>query len=320
MKVKPSRLLALIIGSLLLAVTSASAQTSPLLAQLHALQAKVQARETENLKKGPGANIPRKWSDIIQAFDALLAAHKNEKTDDVAQVALAKAMLNAEPYRHTGNSLLDPGVYQGGVFSQDDLCIADLQQVIKDYPETPTARQADDDIQSIQQAGFAPDLAARRKLIGEPLPDFSVTDYTGVQLSPARFQGKVVLLDYWGTDCAPCLLEMANVAKVYAQYRAQGFVVVGVTRAIGFGPRGTDPKTLNANLTAFLKKYNMTWPQYCAAGNSPRSPLGLNELFDKFHVTVLPDNFLIGRDGKIIAMHLFGDDLTDAVAKAVAGK
>jgi hypothetical protein len=63
----------------------------------------------------------------------------------------------------------------------------------------------------------------------------------------------------------------------------------------------------------------MPWPEYCVG-----VPLQLsgphNELFAKLLVNETPANFLVGRDGKIIGMDLFGDDLDEAVAKALAAK
>lgn len=287
------------------------AATQNVSAQLQTLQAKVQARMAVAIKKGPEAFVPRAWADIIQAYDAILTAHKNEKTDDVAQVALAKALLNAGIYR--------PGPPYEGIFHQWDICIAQLQQVAEDYPGTPTAKQAAQFAQDFQED--AEQVAARRQLIGQPLPDFHLADYEGKPLSPSGFKGQVVFVDFWGTGCVPCLEEMSTVAKLYAQYHGKGFEVLGVCWATNFGLlRGADIKT---NLAAFLTDYNMTWPEFCAGGPSG-GPDGTqtNELFDKLRVTGggIPANYLVGRDGKIIGMDLHGDDLGEAVAKALAAK
>jgi len=319
MKIKPLLILAAMVGCRFVAISpvlaqirlvnslpspspSSGAAPSGVTAQLQALQAKVEIRKTAAEGKGPPANSHKAWADIVQAFDSLLAAHKNEKTDAVAQVALAKAMLYA-------------GVQHGGVFYQWDICVAQLKEVVKDYPGTPTARQATQLVQEYQ--ADADYLAARRQLVGQPMPDFHVRDYEGRPLSPAGFKGKVVLLDYCGPGCPGCLLEMPGIANLYGQYRAQGFEVIGVCWASSFQGGGS----IKANLSAFLQAHDMTWPVFCDGAPPPGGRFGQNELFQKLCVgAVLPDNYLVGRDGKIVGMDLKGDDLDDAVAKALAAK
>jgi thiol-disulfide isomerase/thioredoxin len=63
--------------------------------------------------------------------------------------------------------------------------------------------------------------------IGSRLPDFSVTDLQGGQISSADLRGKVVLIDFWATWCQPCKKEMPGYQKLLDRYSPQGFVVIG---------------------------------------------------------------------------------------------
>jgi len=63
--------------------------------------------------------------------------------------------------------------------------------------------------------------------IGSRLPDFSVKDLQGREVSSVDLRGKVVLVDFWATWCQPCKKEMPGYQKLLDSYGSRGFVVVG---------------------------------------------------------------------------------------------
>jgi len=63
--------------------------------------------------------------------------------------------------------------------------------------------------------------------IGSRLPDFSVKDLQGREISSADLRGKVVLIDFWATWCQPCKQEMPGYQKLVDRYGDRGFAVVG---------------------------------------------------------------------------------------------
>jgi len=63
--------------------------------------------------------------------------------------------------------------------------------------------------------------------IGSRLPEFSLKDLQGRQLSSADLRGKVVLIDFWATWCQPCKKEMPGYQKLLDLYGPRGFVVIG---------------------------------------------------------------------------------------------
>src|ERR1700693_685008 len=63
--------------------------------------------------------------------------------------------------------------------------------------------------------------------IGSHLPDFSVKDLQGHELSSADLRGRVVLVDFWATWCQPCKQEMPGYQKLVDRYGSRGFAVVG---------------------------------------------------------------------------------------------
>jgi peroxiredoxin len=60
-------------------------------------------------------------------------------------------------------------------------------------------------------------------------PDFARTDLDGARIRLADYRGKVVLLSFWATWCAPCLEEMPRFVEWQKHYGAQGLQVLGVS-------------------------------------------------------------------------------------------
>jgi thiol-disulfide isomerase/thioredoxin len=64
--------------------------------------------------------------------------------------------------------------------------------------------------------------------IGSRLPEFSVKDLRGKELSSADLKGKVVVVDFWATWCQPCKKEMPGYQKLVDLYGKSGFAVIGL--------------------------------------------------------------------------------------------
>jgi len=220
----------------------------------------------------------------LKQFDALLAEHKNEKTDDVAQILSMKAMLYVQ------------------VMDDPKKAVVLLNQLKRDFPDTKPGQNADRMIESVKEQEVAKEV--QRSLVeGSTFPDFSAKDIQGGALSVANHKGKVVLLDFWATWCTPCVQELPNVIKTYDKYHAQGFDVIGIS---------LDQQ--KSKLTSFLQEKNMTWPQYFDGKGWQ------NELALKYGIRSIPATFLLDGNGKIIGKDLRGEDLSEAVAKALAKK
>ena len=66
--------------------------------------------------------------------------------------------------------------------------------------------------------------------IGFPAPDFSAVDADGEKLSLSSLAGKIVVLDFWASWCAPCSDELPHVEAIASNYADRGVVVIGINR------------------------------------------------------------------------------------------
>ncbi len=65
--------------------------------------------------------------------------------------------------------------------------------------------------------------------IGDHAPDFSLPNKDSKMISLSQYKGKYVLLDFWGSWCAPCRLENKNLVKYYREFHHKGFDILGVS-------------------------------------------------------------------------------------------
>ena len=118
-------------------------------------------------------------------------------------------------------------------------------------------------------------------------PDFSGKDSNGDLVRLSEQRGKVVLVDFWMTTCAPCKVEIPWFVEFARTYRDRGFVVIGV--AVGESWDVVRP---------FLEENGVDYPIL----------LGEDELADRYRVMVLPTTVVVDREGRIAHIH---EGLTD---------
>ena len=59
-------------------------------------------------------------------------------------------------------------------------------------------------------------------------PDVTFTTLQGEKISMASLKGKVVMVNFWATDCPGCIKEMPDLINTYNQYKQKGFEVIAV--------------------------------------------------------------------------------------------
>ncbi|MBX9396142.1 TlpA family protein disulfide reductase [Streptomyces sp. TRM72054] len=121
-------------------------------------------------------------------------------------------------------------------------------------------------------------------------PDLSGKTIDGKQLDVADYKGKVVVLNVWGSWCAPCRAEAKNLETVYQDTKDQGVQFVGInTRDTSTGPA-----------LAFEKEFGVTYPSLY----DPTGRLMLRFEKGTLNPQAIPSTIVIDRDGKIAARTL----------------
>jgi peroxiredoxin len=72
-------------------------------------------------------------------------------------------------------------------------------------------------------------VRAAESLLHKQAPDFVLSDLNGKRVNIHSYRGKVVLLNFWATWCAPCQLEMPRFVAWQKQYGPRGLRVIGIS-------------------------------------------------------------------------------------------
>ena len=116
--------------------------------------------------------------------------------------------------------------------------------------------------------------------VGAEAPGWKLIDPEGRAHSLSDYRGRMVLLDFWGTWCVPCLKTMPGIQSLHEKFKDRGVVVLGVTLG---GDEAGDP-------VAFMKRYGFTYTILLKG----------DDISALYNVAVLPALYLVGDDGRVI--------------------
>ncbi len=114
-------------------------------------------------------------------------------------------------------------------------------------------------------------------------PEIGLRDGAGHPVRMADLRGKVVLVDFWASWCAPCRQELPVLERLYARYRDRGFVVVGVN---------VDRE--RANMAEFVRRFRLTFPVVHD---------GEHRVADRYGPRTMPSSYLVDRGGVVRYVH-----------------
>ena len=129
--------------------------------------------------------------------------------------------------------------------------------------------------------------------IGEKAPNFELPDSTGTFHQLKTDRGKITLIDFWSSWCRPCWGQFPELKATYSKYQDKGFEIIGVSV-------DDDAKKWREA----IQKYEVDW-MHLSDIKGWASPVAID-----YNVTILPFNFLIDENGRIIAKNFSVKELT----------
>lgn len=139
---------------------------------------------------------------------------------------------------------------------------------------------------------------AKLTAIGKSAPGFTQKDVDGKEIMLSSFQGNYVLIDFWASWCGPCRLENPNVVKAYNRYHGKGFAIIGVSL-----------DNQKDKWMAAIQKDGLHWTQVSDLKGWD------NQVATIYGIKGIPINFLLDKEGKVVAKGLMGEALEKKLAE-----
>jgi thiol-disulfide isomerase/thioredoxin len=130
--------------------------------------------------------------------------------------------------------------------------------------------------------------AAAGAVAGAPArrPDFALADLDGAMQPISKWDGKVLLVNFWATWCEPCRREIPLLDELQTEYGARGVQVIGIA---------VDDA---AEVRSFLQSMAVSYPVLVGGQEAVDALAGFGA-----EMTVLPYTAFVRRDGKIEELH-----------------
>jgi peroxiredoxin len=113
--------------------------------------------------------------------------------------------------------------------------------------------------------------------------DFTLNDTEGEEWHMQELRGKVVLVNFWATWCAPCRKEMADLQSLFDKYSPRGLIVLSISDEVA------------AKIQPFAQGQGISYPVLLDPGGKVHA---------LYHIEGIPRSFVYDRDGNLVATAL----------------
>ena len=127
--------------------------------------------------------------------------------------------------------------------------------------------------------------------IGDIAPEIDLPDTKGNNIALSSLRGSIVLVDFWATWCGPCIKEQPELLKLYNTY-PEKFSIYGVSL-----------DTKKPAWTGMIAKLKLPWSQVSDL------KYWSSQAATDYMIQALPYNFLLDKNGIILAKNIHGSKL-----------
>ncbi len=166
------------------------------------------------------------------------------------------------------------------------------------YPKSELVLSLHDELNSFLAQSDANQTSKSIIIIGQLAPEIALPSPSGQIIKLSSLRGKIVLLDIWAAWCPPCREENPNLVLIYQKYHSKGFEIyqVSLDRTKDDWVKGIQEDGLNWLHVSDLKYWN-------------------SSIVSLYGIQGIPANFLLDKEGKVIASNLRGSALSEKLAE-----
>ena len=132
---------------------------------------------------------------------------------------------------------------------------------------------------------------------GTNSPEINLPDYTGRMVSLSSLRGKIVLLQFWSAIEKVSRIQNQALSELYGKYKSKGFEIYQVS--------------IDSDRTAWLNALEQDEMTWINVGDMKGSVSALH----MYNIQKIPSNYILDKEGRIVARDLLGPSLDQAVAK-----
>jgi peroxiredoxin len=225
-------------------------------------------------------SLDRRAADIVAGFRDKALTYLEENSSSMVSIYLLNQQV--VPGLQLFDPMKDPELY----YMTDSLLYAR-------YPESDLVLDLHSFVARLKESISISSATGNTLREGDILPEIALPDPHGDTIRLSSTRGKIVLVDFWAAWCPPCREENPDLVRMYDLYHNRGFEIFQVS--LDIRKEDWTEAIRNDRLGRWIHVSDLKYRD--------------SEVVKKFGLTEIPASFLIGRDGRVIAVNPGGAEL-----------